>query len=294
MQKRLLVFTNSALGDNIYTLPILDELLQKGNKLLVFTTQKTIYWPYLGKITILDRNKPIIRWLVKFILQHLIPTIKLGYQPGESILQGYYRSSNLPLPQQLSYPHLQVKPADKAKFSYLKGAALLNINSIKNIPHRGVYGIDWPQVVDFLKSHGLEVYEVGLSSTLPNSKLIPTQGTNELIAAISQATLFIGLDSGPAHIAACFSIPSLVFMGPVIPERRHILQQFNGVLLQNPCEFAGCFHNTQSPTGQPCQLTDAQGKHVCCTFTTQQINAVLSQIIQNYKIKPNNNQTPQA
>lgn len=42
---------------------------------------------------------------------------------------------------------------------------------------------------------------------------------DQLAAILSGASLFVGNDSGPMHVAACFSVPSVVFFGPSIASK---------------------------------------------------------------------------
>ena len=276
----ILLFTNTALGDNLYTQPILDTFLEKGEKVLLFTTQKQLYRNYKDRVLLLDRNIRLVRIFVKFVLTHLVKSVKLGYNTDQNILEGYYHSANLVPPKNLTYPQPYLSEEEKQRFRYPQKTVVLNVSSVKNIPHRGVYGINWEQVVDFLKAKGFDVVELGLHKTISNCELLNTKDNIDLLAAIYNCTYFLGLDSGPAHIAACFKKPSILIMGPVIPSRRHLLNDFNGLFLQNPCEFAGCFHlETKGYNGQPCRLLNTGLAHICCTFTQAQIEKTIEALI---------------
>lgn len=42
---------------------------------------------------------------------------------------------------------------------------------------------------------------------------------DQLAAILSEASLFVGNDSGPMHVAACFSVPAVMFFGPSIASK---------------------------------------------------------------------------
>jgi len=68
----------------------------------------------------------------------------------------------------------------------------------------------------------------------------------ELGALIERARLFIGNDSGPAHVAAAIGIPSVVLFGPQEPERFHPWSDRSVVLHHRihccPCRQVTCVH----------------------------------------------------
>jgi heptosyltransferase III len=73
-----------------------------------------------------------------------------------------------------------------------------------------------PSVVNLAGSNGPATSE--MRSKLGKVAIVPESlGLRELIALISGATLFIGNDSGPAHLAAAGGTPALVIYGPTSP-----------------------------------------------------------------------------
>jgi ADP-heptose:LPS heptosyltransferase len=80
--------------------------------------------------------------------------------------------------------------------------------------------------------------EVAQRMTEPVLHLAGRTSLDQLAAVISRAALFVGNDSGPMHLAACFDIPSVVFFGPTIASKwapRHAAAQ---VLQHEDC--SGC------------------------------------------------------
>jgi len=98
-----------------------------------------------------------------------------------------------------------------------------------------------------------------------------------LIALINKCDLFIGIDSGPSHIATSLGKPALIFFGAVNPLLRHFPGKFQGSFLQQPCEFSGCYHEVISKSGQTCRLVGDSGIPKCSLHT----NAYLLNAINN-------------
>lgn len=53
----------------------------------------------------------------------------------------------------------------------------------------------------------------------PAVSLAGKTSLDQLATVLSKASLFVGNDSGPMHLAACFQIPSVVFFGPTIASK---------------------------------------------------------------------------
>ena len=53
----------------------------------------------------------------------------------------------------------------------------------------------------------------------PGISLAGRTTLDQLAAVISRATLFVGNDSGPMHLAACFETPAVVFFGPTVASK---------------------------------------------------------------------------
>ncbi len=85
--------------------------------------------------------------------------------------------------------------------------------------------------------------EVANHMGAPVAQLAGRTTLDQLAAILSRASLFVGNDSGPMHLAACFKIPSVVFFGPTVAAKwapRH-----PGVRCLQHEDCAGCisWHN---------------------------------------------------
>lgn len=70
--------------------------------------------------------------------------------------------------------------------------------------------------------------------------LAPGLSLAELAALIGRAALFLGNDSGPAHLAAALGVPSLAVFGPQHPERFAPRGPSSRSVAGAPCRYRGC------------------------------------------------------
>jgi ADP-heptose:LPS heptosyltransferase len=77
-------------------------------------------------------------------------------------------------------------------------------------------------VAEHLKSRGLETVFIGGAgddlSPFRAYRTVAGAPLSEIKALLAGAALFVGNDSGPAHMAAAFGVPSVVIFGPSDPE----------------------------------------------------------------------------
>ena len=164
---------------------------------------------------------------------------------------------------------------------------VISVDTRHHQPHRQINGLssdDWSSITTYLEDTTKKqviVVSANLSYCVLNHeshlrKATPTM--EALINTIRSASLFIGNDSLPAHIANSLNIPSLIFMGSVNPEYRFTDIQPDFHIMQNGCEFSGCYHKVVGIAGADCVL-EGKEKVKCCTFTKAQIIRKLSSII---------------
>lgn len=86
-------------------------------------------------------------------------------------------------------------------------------------------------------------------ASVSNVQLLIEPDIHELIDTYKNAALFIGNDSGPAHLAAFYGVPAITLFGPINPERSGPVAITNTSIYNNiecsPCHFtlAGCRDN---------------------------------------------------
>ena len=86
-------------------------------------------------------------------------------------------------------------------------------------------------------------------ASVNNVQLLIEPDIHELIDTYKNAALFIGNDSGPAHLAAFYGVPAITLFGPINPERSGPVAITNTSIYNNikcsPCHFTltGCPDN---------------------------------------------------
>lgn len=134
-------------------------------------------------------------------------------------------------------------PLDDHPCVYIPDSAVKRVDGL-HLPHRFVVincssnsaAKDWPAekwsalTQRIAANHGLPVVEVGLQSRLsPCAEIISLCGRLSILETaevIRRAALFIGIDSGPAHLANAVRTPGVILMGSYLGFARY--QPFSG------------------------------------------------------------------
>ena len=94
------------------------------------------------------------------------------------------------------------------------------IHAIAAAPEKTWAPANFLAVADYLKHSGMDpVFIGGPDDDLTAFRLYPTlqSSLSEVKSLLAAAALFVGNDSGPAHMAAAFGLPSVVVFGPSDP-----------------------------------------------------------------------------
>jgi hypothetical protein len=204
--------------------------------------------------------------------------------PKVHFLTAYQQAAGLPVTHE--YPRLYLDAGEKNfRPAGVAGRyAILHLESMTDKNYRKVFGIDWERVVSNLAAKSFTVLLIGKEPLpIPGARIVKTS-IREMIALINSATLFIGIDSGPSHLAASLGIPALIFFGAVNPDFRHFRDQFKGLLLQQPCEYAGWYHEANDRTGWSCRLVGDEGIPKCALFSTAFVLNNIDLLLNKYPV----------
>jgi ADP-heptose:LPS heptosyltransferase len=275
--KRPFVFLvrKRALGDVLWIEPAIRQLATTNKKVIVYTkypelflhyplpnvrfTSRLLLWEKM--LWALERNLHLTRFFID--LDH-------AYENNSKVhfLTAYQQAAGLPVTHE--YPRLYLDAGEKNfRPAGVTGRYIvLHLESMTDKNYRKVYGIDWETVVSNLTARSYTVLLIGKEPLLiPGARIVRTS-IREMIALINGATLFIGIDSGPSHLAAALATPALIFFGAVNPDFRHFRDLFKGQLLQQPCEYAGWYHEANDRSGWSCRLVGDEGIPKCALFST--------------------------
>lgn len=278
-----------AIGDVIWTEPIVRHFTDQGKRVNIVTHYPEIFENYPSEHLVI--NEPIFQENRKKAdsFENRFVDLDMAYEenPKMHILQAYQKQA-LIQGMDLCYPKLHLsKEEQRSLFSQDYAVLHLERNSLN---FRNVYGIDWQEVVGFLQKLGLIVLQISHIGKDTYGQWVQTESLRKIMSVIYNSKLFIGLDSGPSHIAASLGIPSILFFGSVNPRFRH-LHSFNGIILQSPCPSAHCYHEVISHRGQPCRFVNHHEAPPCCIQSTGKVlEAIdsLSKSNHNLKIRRQN------
>lgn len=252
---RKIFVQNVGFGDNIWAEPIVRHFLAQGEEVLIQTPHPSIFDHYpSSRLFVNDPEKifPLLHWPI---------LLKFEEHPQMHYLACFQKQAGIAA--KLSYPQLHLSEEEK-KRKIPKKYAIFHLEKYNNESNfRNVYGIDWKKVVKYVQAQGLEPIQISKKGCNLIAPWFPTLNFREVISLIFNSSLFIGLDSGPSHIAASMQIPSVIFFGSVNPLLRH-LDSDKKVFLQNACPFAHCYHDIPNSFGKPCRIVSKKKPPPCC------------------------------
>jgi ADP-heptose:LPS heptosyltransferase len=277
-----------ALGDVLWIEPVIRALAARYRKVTVITRYNDLFQNY-PLFNVRFRSSLSFPERVLLRLERVLGTrlcsIDLDgayeHSPHHHFLEAYQEKAGLPIMKE--YPRLYFSDAEKnAAVGIERPFVVLHLESLTDKNYRKVYGIDWPVIVNRLRAEGYHVVQLGQHPE-PLADVEHRNTTlREMMVLLSKASFFIGLDSGPSHIAAALGIPSILFFGAVNPSYRHFFGLLKGLILQGPCPYAGCFHEAPDPEKMICRLVGSEGIPVCSEHTTGGVLNAIDRLKKTY------------
>jgi ADP-heptose:LPS heptosyltransferase len=84
----------------------------------------------------------------------------------------------------------------------------------------------------------------------------------EIVALIEQASTFVGIDSGPLHVAGVLGVPSVALFGPISGQLR-VHPRAQAIIVTSSVSCLGCHHRPEGPlhwrTGCPNDIACMRG-----------------------------------
>lgn len=270
--------------------PVLRKLAKKNKRIYVHTKFNKLFNNFpLKNVFFKDHLNFFEKVLVKTeqILGTSFLTINLdmSYEkdPKKHFLEVYLAKTGLPFTRE--YPKLYLSENETNAPLPLIGRkyVVLHLESASEKNFRKTYGVKWPVVVEYLRKLGFTIVQIGKKSAPIENTIQIQTNLRELISLIHNCSFFIGYDSGPSHIAAALNKPSLIFFGSVNPQYRHFPDLAKIIVLQQYCEYQGCYHEVISEEGQTCKLVGDNGIPKCCIFSDKQIIEKIDELIKLFQ-----------
>lgn len=199
--------------------------------------------------------------------------------PRVTAIEAYFNIAGVKDPV-IRNPRLNFQPKGENKL--FNKYAVIHIDKT-DMPHRNVYGIDWNHVKTVLNAFDFDVIQVGRIPISDHVGLKVNTSTDNLLAhVVAGADLFIGRDSGPAHIAMATGVKSIIFFGSVDPAMRYP-DRSNLVEIKNECVHAGCYHSVIGVRGVDCVIL--KERPPCTVLNSNLIVQKIKQAINHEPIK---------
>jgi ADP-heptose:LPS heptosyltransferase len=247
----------------MWTEPIVRHFLSEKEEVSIYTSHPCIFDHYPSKNLYINQMNKLLP------LEEPPISLQLGEMPQMHLLECFRQQAGIS-DMKLSSPQLHLSVEEKKRI-VKNPYVILHLDFYHHsVNFRNVYGIHWKEIISYLQMRGWEVYQISPNNDHLVAPWLPTRNFREVMSLLYHSDLFIGLDSGPSHIASSLQIPSIIFFGSVNPQFRH-LDQHKKIFLQSPCPHAHCYHKVPMQFGQPCRLVSDRVAPPCCIQDTSSV-----------------------
>lgn len=185
-----------------------------------------------------------------------------NYYKDRSLLQAFCFSAGLPDFDEAPVLHL---PEEARRFVGTLGlpARFACIHALSNDPARNWTPLGWSLLAEALiRETGLQIVEVGKDSVLAASGVSYTDLCGRIsltssIAVVEKATLFIGIDSGPAHFANAAGISRIALLGRFLNYDRYLPYSGDSEWLSNLEAIQWATPSADIPVGEVMHRVDS-------------------------------------
>ncbi len=284
MKRIKYIIRKRALGDVLWIEPIIRALSAQYKSLVVYTKYNDLFENYPFKNVIFKHKlsffeKCLVALEKKMHTNYLSINLEGAYEkhPLIHFLNAYQLEAGLP--QTREYPKIYLSEAEKTLKKFNHQYVVLHLESFSDRSYRQIYGIDWNEVVTYLKTQGSTVVQIGLKGAKLEGTTYTSTSIRELISLIYHSSLFIGIDSGPSHIAASLGVNTITFFGAINPLLRHFPELLNGVMMKQPCETFNCHHGGYDTSFLTCQALNDSGVPACCMYKTEDVILKIEELL---------------
>lgn len=262
-----------AMGDVIGVEPVLEHFHKKGYRVVLETLPQfeSLFYNHYFPVLFPHQIDPRVLATAK------VYNLEMSYEsnPKQLHLKSYYEFCEVPESEQaLRNSKLSYFTTEENKI-FKQPYVVIHIDQ-REQPHRNVEGIVWWKITDELKKKGFLVVQIGKNDHLELDAIqMRTLAEPMLAYVISGCSLFIGVDSGPSHIAVATGRKSILFFGSVNPhyihaDHSHIYAITNHWNDNEPCcTKKYCWHESITTVGQDCIVDKEQPP--CTKFNSQQV-----------------------
>jgi hypothetical protein len=255
-QPYICIKREGALGDVIQVEPILAYYYSKGYNVILdspyYEFFKMHFFPVYDYRSF-DKSIP-----------HQIINLDSSYEakPKQLHLNSYFETCGAS-DFVLRNPELNYQVQDSTRI--FKKYVVLHIDN-RDTTHRNIFGVNWKDIVKSIEDRGYTVIQIGKAEHESVALEFNTVNHGMLLWLIAGCDFFVGVDSGPSHIAVALGKPCVLFFGSVKPEYIHAdLSDIEVIQAACPVKKDGCWHDTLGYRGKDCEVNVTTPP--CCVST---------------------------
>lgn len=262
-KEHIVIKRTGALGDVIQTEPILEYFHKQGHPVVLQTT------PSFYNVFALHYF-PVINY-EKFdkSVRHRIINLDMAYEikPRQLHLISYFEAAGI-TDYKLRTPKLNYKLSKENRL-FKQKYVVIHIDK-RETSHRNQFGVDWDSIRQYLEGRGYLVIQIGKNEHDKAGIEFNCVTETMLMWVIAGADLFIGVDSGPSHVAVALGIPAVILFGSVSPWYIHAdMDKITPIFSDCPIKKQFCWHEKVSTTGSECEVDKVIPP--CCEYDTQKL-----------------------
>jgi uncharacterized protein DUF5672/glycosyl transferase family 9 (putative heptosyltransferase) len=269
----------AAFGDCIQVEPVLKHFYKKGYK-VVFETLPQFesvfhnhYFPILFPRQIDPRA---LDTAIKFNLD-----LSYEVKPKQLHLKSYFEFCGVPEHEQiLTNPQLNYFADSNIKI-FKQKYVVIHIDKRETVNRNAQTA--WWKITDELKKKGYLIIQIGKNEHVElDAVQMNTIAEPMLVYLISGCDLFIGVDSGPSHIAVATGRKCVLFFGSVNPEYIHAdftnIKVITNHKKDNPiCSKPYCWHETIGTRGEDCIVDKFDPP--CINYKSEDVITAINELI---------------
>jgi hypothetical protein len=259
-KETIILKRSGAMGDVIQLEPVLEYFHKKGYNVGLDTIQ-----PFYDFFAM--HHFPVINY-ARFDkqVQHRVINLDMSYEvkPKQLHLKSYFEMCGVN-DYELRNAKLQYKVTEETRM-FKQKYVVIHIDR-RATPHRNQFGIHWAAIRTYLENKGYLVIQVGKNEHDDAGVEVNCVTSSMLMWVMAGASLFIGVDSGPSHVAVALGIPSVILFGSVNPSYIHY--NWNGITpIYNACPIKKdfCWHEKPGTEGSVCEVNEKLPP--CCEYDT--------------------------
>lgn len=274
-QPTIVLKRSAAIGDCIIMEPVMRYYAAKGYNIVLDIPMS--YFP------LFNQHYFPVKHISQFDKGRIKPEkevdLDMAYEvkPRQSYLKSYFEFCGID-DFKLSRPVLFPLVDERTK--PFKKYAVVHIDN-RETPHRNIYDVDWKKVDKHLESLNYIVIQIGSNQhERCGIEYNTTDNIGMMKFIIAGCDLFIGVDSGPSHIAMAYNKPCVLFFGSVNPSYIHA-DLTNTEIIQGNCDKAYCWHQVGGTSGKECFYKETEKFVQCCKSAWEMVVDAVNKLTNN-------------